>query len=181
MKTNITLSIVAVIGLLAGNAYAKPQHGAASKARAHNTAHKVEASKRQVDTKRENILDKNNNGYVGRKESTEARKNYIENRSEVDKHWEERADKNDDGVVGKNEAARAWHHRKFHVNTALEKRYDADGNGYITTNEARSLLQAKRALVISKGQAKVDSEIEREYDTNGDGILTKQEAQAMPE
>lgn len=113
MNTNMTLSIAAAIGLLAGNAYAKPQHGVASKAKAHNVAHKVEASKRQVDNPRESVIDKNDDGVVGRRESVEARKNYLENHSEVDKRWEDKADKNDNGVVGKYEALRVWRHRKF--------------------------------------------------------------------
>ncbi len=42
-------------------------------------------------------------------------------------------------------------------------------------------MQARRALVRTRGKAKVDSVAEAGYDTNNDGIINAQEAQAMKE
>ncbi len=161
------------------------------------------AKRAEVDKAWEKKADKNDNGTVDPGErAIAARKKYLAERSEVDKAWEEKADKNDDGTVGKMELKQHrakvmdkngdgtvdkverkawWKKRRSKANTALEKKFDADGDGYINGDEAKTLLRAKLRRINASGKARVDSDIEEEFDANGDGYLSREEAKAMKE
>jgi len=94
------------------------------------------------------------------------------------------ADKNKDGVVTKKEwkMEKKWEQKKrSKVNTALEKKYDADADGYLEPSERIQMLEDKYRLIQTNGQAKVDTAIEESYDTNSDGIIDVKEAQQLKE
>ena len=115
--------------------------------------------------KTKRYLDKNRDGVVGPKEKAIAAhkaKRYL--------------DRNKDGKIDRHERRLAWRKHRRKVNTPLEKRFDADGNGWIGPAEARKMLHAKWGIVKRNGRAKVDTEIEKEYDANGDGWIDRKEA-----
>ena len=94
------------------------------------------------------------------------------------------ADKNKDGVVDKKEwkMQKKWEHRqRSRVNNKFERKYDADGDGWLEPSEAKKLLEDKWQLIKTEGKAKVDCPIEAEYDINSNGIIDYEEAQAMKE
>ena len=135
------------------------------------------------------------------KEADTAKTNkYIENRSDVNREWEANADadkngkvsagelrsyrktvmdKNEDGNVGAKERKTFWLRKRSRVNTQLEKKHDADNNGYIGGEEAKKMLRNRLRIINTHGKAKVDSAIESEYDANGDGVINVDEAHAI--
>jgi hypothetical protein len=155
------------------------------------------AHDRVVDTPREARADRNHDGVVGPREAAAARRHaYLRKRSDVDRPWEQAADKNNDGHVdgaelrayhrakldangdgkiGPAERAAYWH-RRWVVNTPFEKKYDKNGDGYLEWPEARELLKDKHTLILTDGQAKVDTDIELEFDANDDGVIDRAEA-----
>jgi hypothetical protein len=94
----------------------------------------------------------------------------------------EHADRNDDGKVDRKEIKmeKAWEakHRNK-VNTSVEKKYDANADGWLEPAETREMLKDKQALIETSGKAKVDSPIEAEYDANKDGVIDSVEAVAL--
>lgn len=156
-----------------------------------------------VDKKWEERADKNDNGKVDGKEYAAARRHlYLKNRSEVDKKWEEKADKNDngtiegkelhvfrkdvldkndDGKVTKKECIAARIHRKSKVSNTWEKKHDADGDGWISKEEAKAMLKDRLRLINTCGRARVNCSIEKQFDTNNDGVIDRQEAKALIE
>jgi hypothetical protein len=94
------------------------------------------------------------------------------------------ADKNNDGVVDRKEMKieKKWEHlQKVKVNTPLEKKYDANGDGIIEPAEAKQMLIDRHALITKYGKAKVDSPIEALYDTDKDGFIDGKEYKAFME
>ncbi|MBU1925909.1 MAG: hypothetical protein KKB82_08335 [Candidatus Omnitrophica bacterium] len=92
------------------------------------------------------------------------------------------ADKNKDGVVTQREwkIENKWEAKqKSRVNNAVEKRYDADGNGWLEPGETKEMLKDKYRLIQTNGRAKVDTPAEAAYDTNSDGIIDVQEAAGL--
>lgn len=160
----------------------------------------VQKRRARVDTPAEARMDKDKDGKVEPKEAHAAKVEYLKNRAEVDTGWEKKADANADGKVGPAEL-RAWRlkhmdkdgdgvidakernlwwlHRRWKVDTELEKKYDKDGDGWLNGEEARELLKDRWTLIATDGKAKVDSAIEKEYDANGDGVIDKEEADAL--
>ena len=65
--------------------------------------------------------------------------------------------------------------------TSVEKKYDANGNGYLSPVEAKELLKDRLRLVRTHGRAKVNTPLEREFDANNDGIIDRKEAEAIKE
>jgi hypothetical protein len=61
----------------------------------------------------------------------------------------------------------------------MEKKYDADGDGWLTGDEAKEYMKDRLRLIHTNGRAKVDTDIEKEFDANGDGIIDRSEAQAI--
>ena len=153
--------------------------------------------------------DKNKDGLVDKTERHMEKKweekHKVEKESEVKNWWEKRADINDDGVVDKDESAAwkkiekeridlngdgeicpkerrlCWRHAKSRANTATEKKYDANGDGWLEPEEVKEMLKDRQTLIETKGKAKVDSAIEEEYDENGDGVIDGEEAEALIE
>jgi Ca2+-binding EF-hand superfamily protein len=70
-------------------------------------------------------------------------------------------------------------HSRAKVNTPIEKKYDANGDGWLQPDEVREMLKDKQAIIKTHGKAKVDTELEARYDANGDGIIDANEAKAM--
>ena len=89
----------------------------------------------------------------------------------------ERLDTDDDGTISSDErkAGRAV------VNTAKEKAYDANDDGYLDEDEIEDMREANKAMIKSKGKAKVDTDTEETYDANDDGVINKEEAEVMKE
>ena len=93
-------------------------------------------------------------------------------------------DRNKDGVVDNKEKAQAKKaavRKKHKVNTALEAKYDANGDGWLQTPEINNVLRDKQALIKAHGKSKVDSTVEQEYDLDEDGWLDADEAALMIE
>ena len=88
-------------------------------------------------------------------------------------------DKDGNGKIDVKERRMFWLKKKSKVNTAFEKKYDADSNGYISGNEAKEMLRDRLRVINTRGRAIVNSSLEREYDANGDGIIDKEEAKAI--
>jgi len=155
----------------------------------------------KVDTPKEAKADTNNDGVVGPKEARRSTaRDYLKDKSEVDKKWEAKADRNDDGVVdgkelgafrkhrldknndGKVDATERhafWRNWKAKVNTPIEKKYDEDGNGHLSREEAGELLRDRLRVINTHGRAKVNTDLEREFDADGDGVINKDEAQVI--
>jgi hypothetical protein len=101
----------------------------------------------------------------------------------------EHADRNDDGKVDRKEMKMerrfetekrsSWHQTKSAVNTPVEHKYDANGDGVLEPAEAKQMLQDKHTLISTQGKAKVDSALEARYDTNKDGVIDSSEAGAL--
>ena len=88
-------------------------------------------------------------------------------------------DKDGNGKIDAKERRMFWLKKKSKVNTAYEKKYDADGDGYISGDEAKELLRDRLRVINTHGRAIVNTDLEREYDANGDGIIDKEEAKAI--
>jgi len=114
--------------------------------------------------------DANNDGVV---DSTE--------RSAWKKLSKERIDLNNDGVIDPKERRLSWRHGRSRVNTAVEKKYDANSDGWLGPDEVKEMLKDKQTMIRSRGKAKVDSAVEAEYDADNDGIIDATEAKAMKE
>lgn len=93
----------------------------------------------------------------------------------------EKIDINGDGVIDAKEKRSSWMHARSKVNTSIEKRYDADSDGWLDKEETRKMLQDRQRIIRTSGKAKVDSEIEKQYDTDNDGIISRSEAAALKE
>ena len=91
----------------------------------------------------------------------------------------ERIDLNGDGVIDDKEKRLCWRNARSKVNTGIEKKYDANADGWLQEAEVKTMLQDRAQLIKTNGKAKVDSPIEENYDANGDGVLDGTEAQAM--
>ena len=163
------LLVAGLVLMLAGGAVAKPPKHVVDK----NRDGKVDARERALARhKAKKVMDKNKDGVVDRKEKALALK-----------HWRKHADRNGDGVVDKTERRIWWRHAQYRrrVNTEIEKKYDADGNGWIGPAEARKMLHDKWLLIRTDGKAKVDTELEEGYDANGDGFIDGKEAALLRE
>lgn len=145
--------------------------------------------------------DKNKDGKIGPREAAIVKHNaYLRNRSDVDRPWEAEADKNGDNKVdavelrsfhvakldkngdGKIDGVERrlyWLDKRAVVNTDVEKKYDADGNGYLSWDEAKEMLKDKLVVISTRGKAIVSNDIEMEFDTNDDGIIDASEAPAL--
>ena len=150
------------------------------------------------------VVDRNGDHRVDRKERQTAR-NRLKKKAVVNTPGEKRADKNNDGIVGPKEKCalnhrvhkaidfnndgkitlaerkKYWIGKKAKVNTPFEKKYDSDGNGYLSGSEAKELLRDRLRIISTHGKAKVNTPLEKEYDVNGDGVIDRSEARAMRE
>jgi len=150
-------------------------------------------------------IDKNKDGVIDKHEWRMERQKEIRQRSRVNTWWEKRADTNNDGIVDSNELNAwnklikerldlnndgiidakerrlCWRHARSRVNTALEKKYDKNKDGWLEPEEVKELLRDRYILIKTEGKAKVDSAIEAEYDENEDGIIDPKEAKNINE
>ena len=109
------------------------------------------------------------------------------NDGKVDSHelsnWKKsesgRIDLNGDGVIDAKEKRLSWRQAKSKVNTPLEKKYDANQDGWLEPSEIKNMLRDRYALIQTNGKVKVDTPIEAEYDDDGDGILNRKEAEDL--
>lgn len=147
--------------------------------------------------------DKNNDGTIDKKEWRMEHQREQGQRSRVNTWWEKRADTNNDGkvddselsawkqltkeridlnndgVIDPKERRLCWRHGRSKVNTALEQKYDANGDGWLEAAEVKELLKDRAQIIKTEGKAKVDSGIEEEYDANNDGVIDASEAGEM--
>jgi len=137
--------------------------------------------------------DKNKDGIVDVKEKQAAKKhkkkagqnkNEVINEDEI-AAWKklrmEKMDLNRDGKIDADEKRISWRHVKSRANTAIKKKYDLNGDGWLDQQEAKKLLKDKYEIIKTKGEAKVDTNIEEGYDTNEDGVIDSEEAEAIKE
>lgn len=136
--------------------------------------------KAKVNTPLEKQFDANADGIIDSAEA-QALLDAIDERSVVDTRWESLADKNNDGKVDAKEANIFWKRHKAKVNTPLKKKYDINGDGILTENELKGLLQAQMAMIKTNGKAKVDTGVEKQFDVDDDGAIDFEEAQALIE
>jgi hypothetical protein len=154
-----------------------------------------------VNTPAEARADRDRDGAVEPREAARAATvRYLRRRSDVDRPWEIQADVNSDGavdvvelrryhrakmdgngdgVIGPAERRLYWTQCRAVVNTPVEKKYDADGNGYLNWDEAREMLKDKLRVIETGGRAVVNTDIETEFDADGDGIISVKEAEAI--
>ena len=147
--------------------------------------------------------DKNDDGIVTKKEWNMEKNWEQRKQSQVNTWWESRADTNNDGRVDNSELAvwkklekeridlngdgiidakekrLSWRYVKSKVNTALEKKYDANQDGWLEASEVKNMLRDRYALIQTNGKVKVDTPIEAEYDADGDGILDLKEVEDL--
>ena len=138
------------------------------------------AGRAKVDSPLERRFDADGDGVIDRDEA-EAIRDALYDLSQVDKRWEALADRNKDGRVDRTEARAFWLRRRAKVNTPVERKYDTDGDGWLTGDEARKFLEDRLRLVHTHGRAKVDSPLERDFDADGDGIISHEEAELLRE
>ncbi|HAZ09570.1 MAG: hypothetical protein A2047_01880 [Omnitrophica bacterium GWA2_41_15] len=93
----------------------------------------------------------------------------------------EKMDLNKDGKIDQKEKRKCWRHAKSKVNTAVEKKYDSNQDGWLQESEVKEMLKDKHELIKTKGKAKADTEVEKEYDVNKDGVIDSNEAEFMKE
>jgi len=157
--------------------------------------------KAKVDTRWEKKADVDKDGIVEPKEAAAAKK-YLREKSVVDRPWEEAADANKDGkvdwqeirvyhktqmdsdhngIVSVEERRAYWVKTKSVVNTEYEKKYDTDGDGYLSWTEGKEMLKDKYEIIQTKGKAIVNTDLETEFDTNNDGVIDRSEAPAVRE
>lgn len=150
MKKRIVLGILMVVTLAMaiGDVYGGDQQRKRSQVR----------RKSRVNTKWEKHADKNEDGRVDRKEAKDAKEEYLEKRSEVDRKWEERADRNDDGTIDENELKDWRNFKKRKVNNSIEKKYDADGDGFISKEEAKTMYENRKEWLEENRKAKEATE-----------------------
>ena len=144
-------------------------------------------------------LDRNRDGEVGQKESALAKKQGVR----VNTWWEKKADTNNDGLidtrekeawqelqakkvdlnhdgtVDASEKQTYWKRNRSKVNTSLEVRYDANADGWLDSEEAKTLLKDKILLIKTKGKALADTDLEKAYDTNENGLIDSGELRSM--
>ena len=96
------------------------------------------------------------------------------------------ADMNKDGKVDAKEMwmQKAWDYqqgneRACKVNTRLERKYDADGNGWLDNQEARNMLRARYRYMKRRRMTKVDNPFEAKFDINSNGYIDTGELQAL--
>lgn len=156
---------------------------------------------RHADRDKDGVVDKKERLIERKRQQKEA----MEQKRGVNTWWEKRADTNGDGIVDTNESEAwkkltreridldgdgvispkerrlCWRHARSRVNTALEQKYDANGDGWLEPEEVKELLRDKCTLIKTDGQAKVDTPLEEEYDASEDGIIDASEAEAIRE
>ena len=187
---NVRWSITAVI--TAGIVF-----GAIDKVQAGPRGPVGHAAKARVNTPWEARADKDKDGVV---EAREAKKAAVIAKAKVNRPWEAKADANNDGRVSSaelktyrfglldanhdgniNPAERKnfWVSKKYAVNTPIEKKYDANGDGFITGDEAVEYLKDRHRVIATDGRAIVNNPLEQEFDANNDGVIDVSEAQAI--
>jgi len=155
------------------------------------------APKAKVNTPWEAKADKNKDGIV---EPKEAQKAAIIAKSKVNRPWEAMADANHDGhvsaaelkayrfglidanhdgVIDALERKNFWLAKKYAVNTPLEKKYDANGDGFLTGDEAVEYLKDRIRVISTDGKAIANTPLEQEFDADGDGVISAEEADAI--
>lgn len=151
-----------------------------------------------VNTPQEARADRDHDGIVEPGEAARARGvGYARNLSAVDRPWEKAVDLNHNGKVDASEL-RAFHlthldfnrdgiitpaeHRAYWlqnravVDTMLEKKYDANGDGYLNWIEAREMFKDRHIIIKTHGKAIVSNDMELTFDTNKDGMIDRDEA-----
>ena len=135
--------------------------------------------------------DRNKDGVLDKKEIRMEKQWEHKKRSEVNNWWEKRADTDSDGVVDKGELNAwknqqrsrmdldgdgqispkerrlSWRHARSRVNTAVERKYDSNSDGWLEAAEVKEMLQAKHALIKSNGKAKVDTVMNESFGFGG--------------
>jgi Ca2+-binding EF-hand superfamily protein len=88
-------------------------------------------------------------------------------------------DVDNDGIITVVEHRAYWAGWKGVVNTDLEKKYDANGDGYLDWVEAQALLRDRLRIIETDGRAIVNTDLEREFDADGDGVIDREEAEGI--
>lgn len=206
----IALAIVAYVICASGVGAEKPPMAARKAHADRNKDGQVDKKEIQLEKNREKNqkakvnkpweakADTDKDGVV---EAKEARV-YFRAKSVVDRPWEEKADANNDGkvdwkeihvyhktqmdsdgngIITVEERRAYWVKTKSVVNTEFEKKYDKDGDGYLSWDEGREMLKDKYAIIQTKGKAIVNTDLEAEFDANSDGVIDRSEAPAVRE
>ena len=103
----------------------------------------------------------------------------VEARQEHPKKVLRPLDSDKDGIVDVKERTVAWRRANPKVNTPLEAKHDANGDGWLQPEEMKALLRERHLMIKTHGEAKVDTPAEAEYDANKDGLIDITEAEVM--
>lgn len=146
---------------------------------------------------RKHAADKDKDGVV---EPAEAHRAAVLAKSRVDRPWEAKADANHDGrvsvaelkdyrlgimdanrdgIIEPVERHAFWVSRKFRVTTAVEKKYDANGDGLLSGDEIVEYLKDKWRVISTDGRAIANTPLEQEFDADNDGVISAEEAHAL--
>lgn len=199
MNARLFIAMTAVV-CVAGVSYAWPLRGRAAD---RNRDGRVDSRERRMDarvnTPAEARADKDHDGVVEPAEARRARL-AVKEAAVVNQPWEAKADlnkdgkvdavelrkfhrsaldTNNDGIINASERRAFWILRKSKVNTPAEAKYDSDGDGFLTGDEARHFLRDRAILVASHGKAKVSNPLEAEFDADHDGLIDPAEADIM--
>lgn len=182
---------VVTVTFLSAMVYAAPPRGRPAD---RNNDGRVDARER-VNARADADKDGKVEPAEARKAREEAKKAAV-----VDRPWEAKADLNKDGkvdlvelrkfhrvaldannngVIDAAERTAFWVLRKSKVNTPAEAKYDTNGDGFLTGDEARQFLRDRAILIATKGKAKVSNPLEAEFDADNDGIIDPSEAEIM--
>jgi Ca2+-binding EF-hand superfamily protein len=151
-----------------------------------------------VNTPWEAKADRDHDGIVEPAEVTRARElGYGRTLSAVNRPWEKAADLNHngkvdaselrtfhlthldvnhDGIITPAEHRAYWLQNRAVADTMLEKRYDANGDGYLNWIEARAMFKDRKIIIATNGKAIVSNDIELAFDANKDGVIDRDEA-----
>jgi len=127
----------------------------------------VACAERPLVSARKAHADRNKDGHVDWKE--------------IRVYHKTKMDTDNNGTITVKERRAYWVKTKSVVNTDFEKKYDKNGDGYLTWDEGRELLKDKHRIIQTKGRAIVNTDLEAEFDANSDGMIDRSEASAILE
>ena len=93
-----------------------------------------------------------------------------------------RLDSNRDHQIDDAEKRQVWKYLPSPANTELEQKFDADGNGWLESEETRKILFRRiESIFMTNGREAIKTGLEKLYDTNQDGVIDLEELKSLRE